>query len=776
MADMIDGERIAEERIAEAARTGQDWLDLGDLGLERLPENLSKLTSLRRLSLGSYFVVTSDGVKDRKVTTRGSFSSLRHLAQLTNLTQLYLDGTGCFDLSPISGLHQLQRLDCRGSQVRDLSPLLGLQGLQELNFMGTKVTDLAPLMDVHSLISLDFVETRVGDLEPIRGMRYLQFLRCSSTKITDLSPLAGLPELKYLHCWATEISDLDPIEYIPNIEQLDCWGTQITDLGPLNNAVKLKYLNCSVTVVDDLSPLANLTNLRHLDCRNTFITELSPLSRLLNLKIIDCSKTKIADLDALAPLEGLEQLDFSGTRVSDIAPLSSLRKLQQLNFNNTKVRSLEPLLQIQTLEHLACNYSEISDLSPIINSQGLKYLYCESTNLSDLGPIERLPRLEHFDCDHTQVTDVSPLANVNTLTQLSCEDCNISFLPARFGRLSRLRKLNLRKNKLSFLPRELGDVLELEQAARTGAKSHGDLGLLLEGNPLEDSLKTLIAPGQPWATINVLRWLRAEPIESEAREADPPAPPESVVDTPAIPEQGAGPRVVLDQTGRLVFAKPSDLDAKGNNRNRLEALHPALREAAADLAKALQDHPSNLRNERLLQKAEAYRALVDLPLDEVNFARLYGAGMQLLNAAAATRRALEAGRADVPDLTPLQDECLENIENLHPPFVLASRDGAEMLADQTTIKLTADHVEEIKEAGEALGKALLQRPDLAALEIGKTMRDAAAEIGLGENAARDAVNAVSSTRNTVIVAVWVATAVSLPTIGSGFAGVPGAVS
>jgi Leucine-rich repeat (LRR) protein len=773
---MIDGERIAEERIEEAARTGQDWLDLGDLGLERLPENLSKLTSLRRLSLGRYFVVTSDGVKDRKVTTRGSFASLRHLTQLTNLTQLYLDGTGCFDLSPISALHQLQRLDCRGSQVSDLSPLLGLQGLQELNFMGTKVTDLAPLMDVHSLISLDFVETRVSDLEPIRGMQYLQFLRCSSTKITDLSPLAGLPELKYLHCWDTEISDLDPIEYIPNIEQLDCWGTQITDLGPLNNAMKLKYLNCSVTIVDDLSPLLNLTNLHHLDCRNTFVTDLSPLSRLLNLKIIDCSNTKIVDLHALAQLEGLEQLDFSSTRVSDIAPLSSLRKLQKLNFNNTKVQSLKPLLQIQMLEYLACSYSKVSDLSPIISSKGLKHLDCESTNLHDLGPIERLPGLEYFDCDHTQVTDVSPLAKLENLTLLSCENCNISFLPASFGKLSRLRKLNLRKNKLNFLPHELGNVWELEQAARTGAKYDGDLGLLLEGNPLEDSLQALIAPGQPQATVNVLRWLRGEAIAPEAKEPDPPIPLEDADEPPAIPEQGAGPRVILDQTGRLVFARPSDLDAKGNDRNRLEALHPALREAAAELTNALQNHTSNLRNERLLQKAEAYRALVDLPLDEVNFARLYGAGMQLLNAAGATRRALEAGRADVPDLTPIQDECLENIENLHPPFVLASRDGAEMLADQTTIKLTADHVEVIKEAGEALGKALLQRPDLAAPEIGKTMRDAAAEIGQGENAARDAVNAVSATRNTVIVAVWVATAVSLPTIGSGFAGVPGAVS
>ena len=54
MADMTDGERIAEERIAEAARTGHDWLDLGGLGLRILPTSLSKLTKLRRLSIGSF--------------------------------------------------------------------------------------------------------------------------------------------------------------------------------------------------------------------------------------------------------------------------------------------------------------------------------------------------------------------------------------------------------------------------------------------------------------------------------------------------------------------------------------------------------------------------------------------------------------------------------------------------------------------------------------------------------------------------------------------------
>ncbi len=486
MADMTDGERIAEERIAEAERTGQDWLDLGGLGLERLPDALSKLTKLNKLGIGQYYEVKAEGAIMRPRTTeRNSLSDISAVSSLSDLRELYIDQTNCNDLSPIAGLQQLQTLDCGETQVSDLSPIAGLQQLQHLN--------------------------------------------CSSTRVDDLSPIAGLQHLKALHCHDTQVSDL------------------------------------------------------------------------------------------------------------------------------------------------------------------------------------------------------SPLIGLSNLLTVGAGRCDIRTLPPEIGQLHRLKWLNL------------------------------------EGNPLDDPLPELIAPGQPQATINVLRWLRGEPV-------DPDNPP-------AIPEQGAGPRVILDQTGRLVFAKPSDLDAKGNDRNRLEALHPALREAAAELTKALQNHPSNLPNERLLQKAEAYRALVDVPLAEVDFARLYAAGMQLLNAAGATRRALEAGRTDVPDLTPIQDECLANIENLHPPFVLASREGQEMLADQTTIKLTAEAVEGVKEAGLEFGKELINHPDLADREVGETIRNAAAEIGQGDNNTRDAVNTVSTMRNAVIVVATASKWAIIPSlVGYAFAGPDGAVA
>ncbi|MFN7332632.1 MAG: leucine-rich repeat domain-containing protein, partial [bacterium] len=152
MADMTDGERIAEERIEEAARTGQDWLDLGDLGLTRLPDALSKLTKLKRLNIGEFFEVKAEGTNYRHPTAeRNSLSDISAVASLSHLRELYISGTNCNDLSPIAGLQQLQTLDCGGTQVSDLSPIAGLQQLQTLNCFNTQVSDLSPIAGLQQL-------------------------------------------------------------------------------------------------------------------------------------------------------------------------------------------------------------------------------------------------------------------------------------------------------------------------------------------------------------------------------------------------------------------------------------------------------------------------------------------------------------------------------------------------------------------------------------------------------------------------------------------------
>jgi internalin A len=207
MAEMTDGERIAEGRIAEAARTGQDWLDLGDLGLEKLPDALSKLTKLKRLSLGSVFQVNTEGMNVRSgATDRSSLSDISAVSSLSDLRELLIDHTNCNDLSPIAGLRQLQTLNCGGTQVSDLSPIAGLQQLQKLDCSFTQVSDLAPIARLQQLQELDCSFTHLSNLSPTVELQQLQELDISGCTLAAVpDTLWRLPSLKRLWAWNTFI-------------------------------------------------------------------------------------------------------------------------------------------------------------------------------------------------------------------------------------------------------------------------------------------------------------------------------------------------------------------------------------------------------------------------------------------------------------------------------------------------------------------------------------------------------------------------------------------
>ena len=245
MSKIEDAERIAIELIEQEDRRRTGTLDLGRLGLKRLPKRLFALTHLRVLNLGPLRLgeePVSDW-EDRVPNKPGE--SMAGLAALRNLEILDLGETDCGDLGFLKGLTALQALNCWGTPVSDLTPIAGLSALQTLDCSATMVSNLAPIAELTALQILICADIRVSDLTPIRALAGLQTLDCWHTHVSDLTPIAGLSVLQTLDCSWTQVSDLTPIAGLSALQTLDCSETQVSDLTPIAGLSALQRLGCS---------------------------------------------------------------------------------------------------------------------------------------------------------------------------------------------------------------------------------------------------------------------------------------------------------------------------------------------------------------------------------------------------------------------------------------------------------------------------------------------------------------------------------------------------
>ncbi len=433
MAAASEGERIARERIAREAVERTGVLDLGRLNLTELPAELFGLKHLRSLNLGSggrdsssMWARVAWSLGDNQVA-----SSLEKLADLPDLRELQLRGLNLDTLFGLSGLKNLQSVDCWQTQVSDLAPLAGLQALQSINCSQTRVRDLAPLAGLQALLSINCSQTRVQDLAPLSALQALQSINCSQTQVRDLAPLAALQALRSINCWSTQVRDLAPLAGLHALQSIGCYNTQVSDLAPLAGLQALQSIDCSLTQVSDLAPLAGLQALRSIDCSKTQVSDLAPLAGLRALQSIDCTSTQVSDLAPLAGLEALQSIRCAWTRVSDLTPLAMLRALRWLSCYNTQVHELAPLADSPVLESIDCSRTEVSDLDPIANLPAIRSIDCSFTQVRTLMPLASAAPLYEVTCNGLALEDSStPYLHLPSLQKFACWRTRIHGAPA----------------------------------------------------------------------------------------------------------------------------------------------------------------------------------------------------------------------------------------------------------------------------------------------------------------------------------------------------------
>ncbi|MFM9948224.1 MAG: leucine-rich repeat domain-containing protein, partial [Saprospiraceae bacterium] len=379
---------LALKLIREAKATRATRLDLGNCGLEELPEELFELVWLEELVLSREWLEYSFEKKDWiKFTSQnqGEPNTIKFIPpdikKLEGLKKLIASGQWrakweLSDLSPLSNLTNLKELYVSETKARDLSPLAKLTNLNLLSISSAEVSDLSPLAKLTNLNSLFVSHAPVSDLSPLANLANLNGLFVYHTIVSDLSPLANLTNLNWLDVNSTQVSDLSPLTNLTNLNWLDVTSTQVSDLSPLANLINLNSLKVYFTQVSDLNPLAKLTNLKELNVFDARVSDLSPLANLTNLYSLDVLGTQVCDLSPLANLTSLYSLDVSSTQVRDLSPLKRLVNLKRLNVRNNPITYIpkETYDQQNCAQSLQAYWREIDHSQKATNTQ-LKIMF-----------------------------------------------------------------------------------------------------------------------------------------------------------------------------------------------------------------------------------------------------------------------------------------------------------------------------------------------------------------------------------------------------------------
>ncbi len=367
---------LALQLIREAKATRATRLDLGNCGLEELPEELFELVWLEELVL-----------KNDRIQNKGELNQIKTLSPkiqlLGNLKKIDLAGgfndsrSPLKDLSVLKDLGQLVQLNIANTQISDLSSLAKLKKLKGINISNTQVRDLNPLASLEKLEELYISHTQVDDLVHLRELINLNSLDVSFTQVSDLKHLQNLINLSSLDVSFTQVSDLKHLQNLINLKEFKAYGTLISDLNPLEKLINLKELFFSDSPISDLSPLANLINLNSLDASLTQISDLSHLSRLINLKeLFIFYASKITDLSPLSNLTNLEKLFVFDTQVSDLSPLKGLGNLKVLDVKDNPIPYIpkEICNQHNCAQSLQAYWQELDHSQKTTNNQ-LKIMF-----------------------------------------------------------------------------------------------------------------------------------------------------------------------------------------------------------------------------------------------------------------------------------------------------------------------------------------------------------------------------------------------------------------
>ncbi|KAK8853425.1 hypothetical protein IAR55_004131 [Kwoniella newhampshirensis] len=334
-------------------------------------------------------------------------------------------------------------------------------------------------LHAHNIIILNVSRNPMTDipLDFIQACTTLKELRMQNMALKRVPmSIRASNSLARLDVSCNRIADLEsvPLHEVETLVSLKVQNNKLISIPSYFAQMKsLKYLNISNNKFETFPTIVcEMSNLVDLDVSFNNITELpsemSDLKSLEKLALFSNELTKFPD--SFSTLANLKQLDVRRNKITDLTAVYALPNLQDLQADNNNIVTLDAQIGANVRQFSVPHNSVTRfTLAPLPNMAMVTYLL---TNL-DLshGKISTLAdeafsgliNLVHLNLNFNQFTRLPPtLDRLTNLETFSCTDNMLNFIPKGFGKMQKLREINLHNNNLKGLASDLWACASLE--------------------------------------------------------------------------------------------------------------------------------------------------------------------------------------------------------------------------------------------------------------------------------------------------------------------------
>lgn len=299
---------------------------------------------------------------------------LRGLEHALNLEILVLRNNLIEDLSPLSGLNKLKRLDLSGNRIAGLK-----KNLVDVSSINTGKSS------VSALTHLNLSGNKLRGLSGINYFSNLLNLNVSKNSLIDLQGLSSLKKLLTLNASENQLGFVESYQ--------DANRNKKYDLGEPFNDVSGNGIRDS----DPLSEIHSLTSLTYLQLNGNLISKIDSMLSLPSLKVLLLSGNQIARIEGLSSFSALEKLSLNDNFISDISGIGKLKNLNFLSMSENRLCDLRELSQLTKLNELHLQYNHVKNGKVLSSLKNLVSLHMSNNLVQDLSFIKDLESIQRVN-------------------------------------------------------------------------------------------------------------------------------------------------------------------------------------------------------------------------------------------------------------------------------------------------------------------------------------------------------------------------------------------